>query len=52
MCRITFQTPYYWPCQSHVPDNIEYAMYLYKRIMRNRKTHGLEEYELVRKITI
>ena len=44
-----FQTPYYWPSQSHTPDNIEYAMYLYKRAVRNRKTHGgLEEYEIVR----
>merc|ERR1711981_145540 len=42
-----FQTPYYWPSQSHTPDNIEYAMYLYKRAVRNRKTHGgLEEYEI------
>ena len=47
-CRF-FQTPYYWPSQSHTPDNIEYAMYLYKRAVRNRKTHGgLEEYEIVR----
>lgn len=37
-----FQSPYYWPSQHHTPDNIEYAIYLYKRAQRNKKIHGLE----------
>lgn len=37
-----FQSPYYWPSQHHTPDNIEYAIYLYKRGQRNKKIHGLE----------
>ncbi|PSN41096.1 hypothetical protein C0J52_21836 [Blattella germanica] len=41
-----FQTPYYWPWQHRNPDNIEYAIYLVKRTLRNKQRHGLEEYEL------
>lgn len=40
-----FQTPYYWPWQQKAPDNIEYAIYLVKRSLRNKQRHGLEEYE-------
>ncbi len=42
------QTPYYWPSQNHSPENSEYVIYLYKRSLRNKQKHGLEEYELVR----
>jgi regulator of G-protein signaling len=41
-----FQTPYYWPWQHRSPDNIEYAIYLVKRTLRNKQRHGLEEYEM------
>ncbi|CAH0555392.1 unnamed protein product [Brassicogethes aeneus] len=41
-----FQSPYYWPWQNRPPDNIEYAIYLAKRTLRNKQRHGLEEYEL------
>lgn len=41
-----FQTPYYWPWQQKPPDNVEYAIYLAKRSMRNKQKHGLEDYEL------
>ncbi|XP_046398167.1 uncharacterized protein LOC124164972 [Ischnura elegans] len=41
-----FQTPYYWPSQSHCPDNVEYAIYLAKRSLRNKQKHGLEDYEV------
>lgn len=40
-----FQTPYFWPSQHKAPDNIEYAIYLTKRSLRNKQRHGLEEYE-------
>ncbi|KAJ2952958.1 hypothetical protein O0L34_g7332 [Tuta absoluta] len=52
-----FQSPYYWPWQtarvagsgsgapSLGPDNIEYAIYLVKRTLRNKQRHALEEYE-------
>ncbi|XP_069365703.1 uncharacterized protein [Maniola hyperantus] len=52
-----FQSPYYWPwqgprvagagtCAPTVgPDNVEYAIYLVKRTLRNKQRHGLEEYE-------
>lgn len=51
------QSPYYWPWQgprvagsgssgpSLGPDNVEYAIYLVKRTLRNKQRHGLEEYE-------
>nr|CAD7578622.1 unnamed protein product [Timema californicum] len=41
-----FQTPYYWPWQHRHPDNVDYAIYLSKRTLRNKQRHGLEEYEL------
>ncbi|XP_065202227.1 regulator of G-protein signaling 7 isoform X2 [Planococcus citri] len=41
-----FQIPYYWPCQNRSPDNVEYAIYLAKRSLRNKQRHGLEDYEL------
>lgn len=41
-----FQTPYYWPCQHKPPDNIDYAIYLVKRSLRNKQRHGLEDYEM------
>ncbi|KAH8399687.1 hypothetical protein KR222_011346 [Zaprionus bogoriensis] len=40
-----FQTPYYWPCQHKAPDNVEYAIYLAKRSLRNKQRHALEDYE-------
>ncbi|CAK1581742.1 unnamed protein product [Parnassius mnemosyne] len=52
-----FQSPYYWPWQgprvagggssapSLGPDNVEYAIYLVKRTLRNKQRHGLEDYE-------
>lgn len=40
-----FQTPYYWPWQHKPPDNVEYAIYLAKRSLRNKQRHALEEYE-------
>lgn len=41
-----FQSPYYWPWQQKPPDNVEYAIYLAKRSLRNKQKHGLEDYEL------
>ncbi|KAL1450837.1 hypothetical protein WDU94_003152 [Cyamophila willieti] len=42
-----FQIPYYWPWQHRQsPDNVEYAIYLEKRSLRNKQRHGLEDYEL------
>jgi regulator of G-protein signaling len=41
-----FQSPYYWPWrQQKAPDQIEYAIYLAKRSLRNKQRHGLEDYE-------
>ncbi|XP_043063309.1 uncharacterized protein LOC108087590 isoform X2 [Drosophila ficusphila] len=40
-----FQTPYYWPWQHKAPDNVEYAIYLAKRSLRNKQRHALEDYE-------
>ncbi|XP_068629419.1 uncharacterized protein [Battus philenor] len=52
-----FQSPYYWPWQGPRvggsgssgptlgPDNVEYAIYLVKRTLRNKQRHGLEDYE-------
>ncbi|XP_026828376.1 regulator of G-protein signaling 7 isoform X10 [Ooceraea biroi] len=40
-----FQSPYYWPWQK-TPDNVEYAIYLAKRTLRNKQRHALEDYEL------
>ncbi|KZC15092.1 Regulator of G-protein signaling 7, partial [Dufourea novaeangliae] len=41
-----FQTPYYWPWQHRTPDNVEYAIYLAKRTLRNKQRHALEDYEI------
>ncbi|XP_046801736.1 uncharacterized protein LOC111676001 isoform X2 [Lucilia cuprina] len=41
-----FQTPYYWPWQHKAPDNVEYAIYLVKRSLRNKQRHALEDYEV------
>ncbi|XP_061386204.1 uncharacterized protein LOC133321125, partial [Musca vetustissima] len=41
-----FQTPYYWPWQHKAPDNVEYAIYLVKRTLRNKQRHALEDYEV------
>ncbi|KAK0174821.1 hypothetical protein PV327_010548 [Microctonus hyperodae] len=41
-----FQIPYYWPWQHRTPDNVEYAIYLAKRTLRNKQRHALEEYEI------
>ncbi|XP_037069583.1 regulator of G-protein signaling 7-like, partial [Pollicipes pollicipes] len=41
-----FQTPYYWPSQNHVPDSTDYAIYLHKKISKNKQKHGLEDCEL------
>ncbi|XP_037025638.1 regulator of G-protein signaling 9 isoform X2 [Bradysia coprophila] len=41
-----FQARYYWPWQCKAPDNLEYAIYLTKRTLRNKQRHGLEEYEV------
>ncbi|XP_037781525.1 regulator of G-protein signaling 9-like isoform X1 [Penaeus monodon] len=41
-----FQTPYYWPSQNHSADSTDYAIYLTKRLSRNKQKHGLEDYEL------
>lgn len=45
---MVLQTPLYWPWQSNkTPDNVEYAIYLVKRTLRNKQRHGLEDYEMV-----
>ncbi|XP_047359187.1 uncharacterized protein LOC124952804 isoform X3 [Vespa velutina] len=41
-----FQSPYYWPWQHKTPDNVEYAIYLAKRTLRNKQRHALEDYEI------
>ncbi|CAL4089984.1 unnamed protein product, partial [Meganyctiphanes norvegica] len=41
-----FQTPYYWPSQNHSADTTDYAIYLTKRLSRNKQKHGLEDYEM------
>ncbi|XP_068215026.1 regulator of G-protein signaling 9 isoform X7 [Palaemon carinicauda] len=41
-----FQTPYYWPSQNHSADTTDYAIYLTKRLSRNKQKHGLEDYEI------
>ncbi|XP_026822739.1 regulator of G-protein signaling 11 isoform X2 [Rhopalosiphum maidis] len=41
-----FQIPYYWPCSQKNPDNVEYAIYLSKRLLRNKQRHALEDYEM------
>ena len=46
MNRFCLQSPQYWASQNHQPDNIDYAVYLYKRSLRNKQKHGLEDYEM------
>lgn len=41
-----FQAAYYWPWHHRNPDNMEYAIYLVKRTLRNKQRHALEEYEV------
>ncbi|XP_014288997.1 regulator of G-protein signaling 7 isoform X3 [Halyomorpha halys] len=41
-----FQAAYYWPWHHRHPDNVEYAIYLVKRTLRNKQRHALEDYEL------
>ncbi|XP_074100690.1 uncharacterized protein LOC141528482 isoform X1 [Cotesia typhae] len=41
-----FQVPYYWPWQHRPPDNVDYAIYLQKRTLRNKQRHALEDYEI------
>ncbi|KAF2363837.1 G-protein gamma-like domain [Trinorchestia longiramus] len=41
-----FQSPYYWPSQNHCADTTDYAIYLTKRLFRNKQKHGLEDFEL------
>uniref|UniRef100_A0A0K0FY43 G protein signaling regulator EAT-16 (projected from Caenorhabditis elegans ortholog eat-16) n=1 Tax=Strongyloides venezuelensis TaxID=75913 RepID=A0A0K0FY43_STRVS len=40
------QLPYYWPSHATHTDNVEYAIYLNKRLLRNEQKHGLEEDEV------
>ncbi|KAL3998442.1 Regulator of G protein signaling domain family protein [Acanthocheilonema viteae] len=40
------QLPYFWPSHATHTDNVEYAIYLNKRLMRNEQKHGLEEDEV------
>uniref|UniRef100_A0A7E4VDL5 RGS domain-containing protein n=1 Tax=Panagrellus redivivus TaxID=6233 RepID=A0A7E4VDL5_PANRE len=40
------QLPYFWPSHATQTDNVEYAIYLNKRLMRNELKHGLEEDEV------
>ncbi|VDN04757.1 unnamed protein product, partial [Thelazia callipaeda] len=40
------QLPYFWPSHATQTDNVEYAIYLNKRLMRNEQRHGLEEDEV------
>uniref|UniRef100_A0A9J2P4E1 RGS domain-containing protein n=1 Tax=Ascaris lumbricoides TaxID=6252 RepID=A0A9J2P4E1_ASCLU len=40
------QLPYFWPSHATHTDNVEYAIYLNKRLMRNEQRHGLEEDEV------
>lgn len=40
------QLPYFWPSHAQQTDNVEYAIYLNKRLMRNELKHGLEEDEV------
>lgn len=48
---IIVQIPYYWPCSQKNPDNVEYAIYLSKRLLRNKQRHALEDYETVNENT-
>uniref|UniRef100_A0A915JD24 DEP domain-containing protein n=1 Tax=Romanomermis culicivorax TaxID=13658 RepID=A0A915JD24_ROMCU len=39
------QIPYFWPSLNSNPDDVEYAIYLSKRLLRNEEKHGLSESE-------
>ncbi|CAI4229932.1 unnamed protein product [Auanema sp. JU1783] len=39
------QRPYFWPSHATQTDNVEYAIYLNKRLLRNEQKHGLEDDE-------
>ncbi|VDP11487.1 unnamed protein product [Soboliphyme baturini] len=39
------QIPYFWPSQNMNPDNLEYAIFLSKRLLRSEEKHGLVDYE-------
>ncbi|KAL3316572.1 hypothetical protein Ciccas_004776 [Cichlidogyrus casuarinus] len=41
-----FQAPYYWVSKFHAPDQVDYAIYLVKRSLRNRQKYALEDFEL------
>ncbi|CAI5438280.1 unnamed protein product [Caenorhabditis angaria] len=40
------QRPYFWPSQAEIVPDVEYAIYLNKRLLRNEQKHGLEEDEV------
>lgn len=40
------QLPYFWPSHYLQTDNVEYAIYLNKRLLRNEQKHGLDEDEI------
>ncbi|CAB3408546.1 unnamed protein product [Caenorhabditis bovis] len=40
------QRPYFWPSQADIVPDVEYAIYLNKRLLRNEQKHGLEEDEV------
>lgn len=35
----------YWPYHRKPPGNVEYAIYLLKRTLRNKQRHALDDYE-------
>ncbi|KAF7639162.1 hypothetical protein Mgra_00001395 [Meloidogyne graminicola] len=41
------QLPYFWPSHAQQADNVEYAIYLSKRLLRNEQKHGLDEEEAI-----
>ena len=46
--NVLLQIPYYWPShQTKNPDNVDYAIFLVKRNLRNKQRHGLEDFEMV-----
>ncbi|CDW55564.1 regulator of g protein signaling [Trichuris trichiura] len=44
-CLFRLQIPYFWPSHNLQPDNVEYAIFLSKRLLRNEEKHGLVEHE-------
>ncbi|KAK0425067.1 hypothetical protein QR680_009012 [Steinernema hermaphroditum] len=40
------QRPYFWPSHAQHADNVEYAIYLNKRLLRNDRKHGFDEDEV------